>query len=50
VEATKNVLESLMEHTAMHGVDVDADKARLVVRLFEKHAALVEIAKVGQRH
>jgi hypothetical protein len=47
VDSMKNVLESLMEHSIMHGIDVDADKARLVVSLYTKHAQINDLTKVN---
>lgn len=39
-----------MEHVIMHGIDVDVDKARLVVSLYTKHAQLVDLVKVNSSY
>jgi hypothetical protein len=47
VEAFKNVYESLMEHVIMHGIDIDVDKAKLLLKLFNNHAAITDLLKVS---
>ena len=36
-----------MEHVIMHGIDASIDKARLLVRLYTKHAALADLVKAS---
>ena len=47
VEAMKNVYEALMEHVVMHGIDVSVEKSKLVVQLYNKHAAISDLLKVN---
>lgn len=43
----KNIFEALMEFVILHGgVDVDLDKAKLLINLFERHQEVVGLVKV----
>ena len=45
VETYKNIYESLMDYTIMHGAGVKDDKAGLLVRLQFRHAEMGELVK-----
>lgn len=47
VDSMKNVLEALMEYVITHGIDVDDDKARLLLALFTRHTEISELLKAS---
>ena len=46
VELLKNVYESLMEYVITHGADVQEDKAKMLMDLYEKHSDVSALLKV----